>query len=201
MLAWCWVFATFLSRRTLCNTLENESKTMRKISGYLIFVVFLFSCSSTKIADSKIQKLNGKYDANSIQSSTNRNENFIKLLNRQLIRDSLNYEILPYFKFELKVKNKNHLIINKINGENKIVNLREYKFRRKSDYIILKNKNVKTILIPYLIGALDVYKLGLKNNENGDLEVMINEHRSGGLFLIPMGWTEEISYEKYKKIE
>ena len=67
--------------------------------------------------------------------------------------------------------------------------------------IILKNKNVKTILIPYLIGALDVYKLGLKNNENGDLEVMINEHRSGGLFLIPMGWTEEISYEKYKKIE
>ena len=103
---------------TLCNTLENESKTMRKISGYLIFVVFLFSCSSTKIADSEIQKLNGKYDANSIQSSTNRNENFIKLLNRQLIRDSLNYEILPYFKFELKVKNKNHLIINKINGEN-----------------------------------------------------------------------------------
>ena len=91
--------------------------------------------------------------------------------------------------------------INKINEEDKIVNSREYKFRRKSDYIILKNKNVKTILIPYLIGALDVYKLGLKNNENGDLEVIINEHRSGGLFFIPMGWTEEISYEKYKRIE
>ena len=119
----------------------------------------------------------------------------------KLYNNFLFIKLILNFKFEIKVKNKNHLIINKINEEDKIVNSREYKFRRKSDYIILKNKNVKTILIPYLIGALDVYKLGLKNNENGDLEVIINEHRSGGLFFIPMGWTEEISYEKYKRIE
>ena len=153
---------------------------MRKISSYLIFVVFLFSCSSAKIADSEIQKLNGKYDANSIQSSTNRNENFIKLLNRQLIRDSLNYEVLPYFKFEIKVKNKNHLIINKINEEDKIVNSREYKFRRKSDYIILKNKNVKIFLDLKLKDIPNTVYKAIKSLKDVNPDYL-TIHASGGL--------------------
>lgn len=168
---------------------------------YLIFSIFLFSCSSEKKISYKIAELNGKYLAHSIESSTNYNHNFMALLNRQLIKDTLDYEEIANYKFEIQIIDNNHLRINKINGEDKIFNTKVYRYKRKSDFIILKNKNVKTILIPYLIGALDVYKLGLKNDENGNLEVIINEHRSGGVFLIPMGWTEQISNEKYRKIK
>jgi hypothetical protein len=167
---------------------------------YLIFSISLISCSSEKNISYKIAELNGKYAAHSIESSTNHNYNFMALLNRQLIKDTLNYEAIANYKFEIQIIDNSHLRINKINGEDKIFNSKIYRYKRKSEFIILKNKNVKTILIPYLIGALDVCKLGLKNDENGNLEVIINEHRSGGLFLIPMGWTEQISNEKYRKI-
>ena len=48
------------------------------------------------------------------------------------------------------------------------------------------------------IKLLDLFWL---KNEDEDLNVTINEHRSGGVFMIPMGWSNFETVGIYKRIE
>lgn len=99
------------------------------------------------------------------------------------------------------LSNKNHFTIAEINREAKITSSREYKFQRKSDHKSLRNHNAKRILIPYLTGALDAYKLGLKRDKNRDRRNYYKRTSYRWFIIDPMKRTDEVCYEKYKKIE
>jgi len=94
-----------------------------------------------------------------------------------------------------------HIRITVIDENNQILNSKIYKYKRKSESIILKNKNIKPLIIPYLAGALDITRLNIKSDDYKNLFVMIYQHRSGGAFLIPMGWSNTNTIEKYKRIK
>ena len=161
------------------------------------------SCSTSKISDSEISKINGTYSANTIgNKDVNFNHyNFVSLINRKLLKDTLRDKPIYDYKFTLEILDKKHLDISVLNKYNHIINKKTYKYRRKEESILLKNKNTKTILIPYLAGALDVTKLKLKCDEDRNLNIVINQHRSGGVFMIPMGWSNIERTEKYKRVQ
>ena len=166
VLAWCWVFATFLSRRTLCDTLvERNEKEMkiRKIIFCLITISIFYSCSTSKISESEISKINGTFEANS--SDGNTHNNLVSLLNRKLLKDTLVDKPINMYKLELKIIDKKHIEISTISEENKILNKKTYKFKKKNEYIILKNQNTKPILILYVADTLNVTKMKLKTDE------------------------------------
>ncbi len=186
----------------MCDTLvERNEKEMkiRKILFCLFTISMFYSCSTSKISESEISKINGTFEANS--SDGNTHYNLVSLLNRKLLKDTLDDKPINMYKLKLKIIDKKHIEISTISEENEILNKKAYKFIKKNEYIILKNQNTKPILIPYVAGALDVTKLKLKTDENRNLTVLISQHRSGGAFLIPMGWSNEKKIETFKRIE
>lgn len=168
----------------------------------IITLSFFCSCAAGKISDREIEKLNGHYDANTLGHNEEHvdQHNFVFLLNRKLLKDTLRDRPLNNYSFKLKVVDKKHIQISVIN-ESGSVSTNIYKFRRKEDCIVLKNKNIGPILVPYLAGALDVTKLKLKSGDDKNLNITINEHRSGGVFMIPMGWSNFETLGKYNRIE
>ncbi|WP_162128252.1 hypothetical protein [Flavobacterium phycosphaerae] len=174
----------------------------KKIFALAVLSIF-YSCSTSKISDSEVVKCNGIYEANNVgnEAENAKHYNFISLLNRKLIKDTLWEKPIFYYKFKIEVTDKKHIEITIINELDKIVAKRRYNFRKKEEHIILKNKNTQTSFIPYLAGALDIRKLRIKSNENKSLNVEITEHRSGGVFMIPMGWSNTKKTEKYKRVE
>ncbi len=47
MKAWCWFFATFLSRETLCAILEKRKRLNMKFIHFSLLVSLIFSCASS----------------------------------------------------------------------------------------------------------------------------------------------------------
>lgn len=176
---------------------------IRQILFALLIISSLWSCSTSKISVDEISKINGIYNANTIGNNEPKfgHYNFVSLINRKLIKDTLIDKPIFEYKFKLEILDKKRLEISIINESNKIVNKKKYRFRKKEESIILKNKNTRPILIPYLVGALDVTKLKIKCDEDKNLNVVINEHRSGGVFLILMGISNSERTEKYKRVD
>lgn len=176
---------------------------IKNIFYTLILISVFYSCSSSKMIDKKEFKIDGIYNANPISNKIQNfnHYNFISLLNRKLLKDTLKEKPIFNYKFKIEILDKKHLKISVLNEVNKVVKTNRYKFKVKEDYLILKNKNVKPILIPYLAGALDITKLKINSDENKNLNVIINNHRSGGVFLIPMGWSNDKRIEKYQRVE
>lgn len=190
----------------MCDTLveRNEKKMeIRKILFVLFTISIFYSCSTSKISESEILKINGIYEANNIGNNLENahHYNFISLLNRKLIKDTLWEKPIFHYNFKIEILDKKHLEIIVINELNKVISKKKYSYKKKEDNIILKNKNTQLLLIPYLAGALDVTKLKIKSNEDGNLNIEISEHRSGGVFMIPMGWSNTKKTENYKRIE
>lgn len=173
---------------------------MFKILFVLITLEMFCSCSTSKITNDEISKINGVYNANTIDDNYFQ-YNFISLLNRKFIKDTLQQKPINDYKFELENLGNNHIQITVINEKNKILNRKNYKYKKKAKSIILKNKNVKPLAIPYLFGALDITKLALKPDENRNLFIEIYKHHSGGIFLIPMSWSSKKLVEKYQRIK
>lgn len=176
---------------------------IRKILLSLITISLLCSCSTSKISGSEISKINGVYSGNTIENNEVNfsHYNFVSLLNRKLIKDTLWGKPIFYYNFKLEILDKKHIGISVINETNNVINKKKYKYRREEETIILKNKNTQFLLIPYLAGALDVTKLRIKCDEDRNLNIVVNQHRSGGAFMIPMGWSNTEIIKKYKRIE
>lgn len=184
-------------------TERNEKMEIRKILLSLITISLFCSCSTSKISPSEISKINGVYSGNTIENNEVNfsHYNFVSLLNRKLIKDTLWGKPIFYYKFKLEILDKKHIEISVINETNNVITKKKYNYRREEETIILKNKNTQLLLIPYLAGALDVTKLRIKCDEDRNLNIVINQHRSGGAFMIPMGWSNTEIIKKYKRIE
>jgi hypothetical protein len=169
----------------------------------LIILITLCSCSTNKMSNNDLYKIDGIYNANIIADENigAYNNNFIMLINRKLLWDTIKEQPIFEYKFELRVLDKKHLQIDILDKKEKVLDRRKYSYKKKQEFIHLKNQNTKPILIPYVAGALDVTKLKLRPDQNGNLNVTIGNHRSGGAFLIPMGWSNTTTVAKFRRIK
>ena len=66
-----------------------------------------YSCSTSKISESEISKINGTFEANS--SDGNTHNNLVSLLNRKLLKDTLVDKPINMYKLKLKIIDKKHI--------------------------------------------------------------------------------------------
>ena len=114
----------------------------------------------------------------------NSSKNIVILLNRQLTKDTLSSDIQHYSKFEIKVNDKKYLTISLIHDIDSTKIERTYKYTVENNSYLLKNKNTKPLLIPYIFGSLDTQKLYLSIDADNNLIINTVERRSGAVLLI-----------------
>lgn len=197
-------------------------KTLRnKTTFYLLLILVssIQSCTSfnqnlinpNPLNEENLSELNGRYEIVPIESDsakkTNKNlvwvhNNFLKEIDRKLIKDTLKLDSLKTYAFDLKILNPNQIRINYI--ENGLLfKERILKIKLKKDgYLYLKNKNIQFLLLPYIAGALDVKKTRLSKLKNGNLIFDVANHRSGAallvVFLDGKTWKYRQEYERIK---
>ena len=89
--------------------------------------------------------------------------NILKLLDRKLSKDTLTLDKMEgYDKFSILVKDDKNLQIEIIRNDNSKIT-RQYKYRKKNNIYLLKNQNVKPVLIPYVLGVFNVKKGDSRN--------------------------------------
>lgn len=185
----------------------------------LILVIVFQSCASfdkelinpNPLNKENLSDLNGRYGIVYLESDSikkrNKNQvwvhkNFLKEIDRKLIKDTLKLDSLKTYAFDLKVLNPKKIQISYI--ENGIMfKERILKTKLKKDgYLYLKNKNVQFLLVPYIAGALDIKKTRLSKLKNGNLIFDVSNHRSGAALLIVFldgkTWKYRQEYERIK---
>lgn len=157
---------------------------------------------------SNLSDLNGVYSIvqvgyDSINKKYNRStwvyQNFLKEIDRNLLKDTLQLDSLKYYDFELKVLNESELKIKYLEND-QVFRERTLKTKLKKDgYLYLKNKNIGFVLVPYIAGAIDVKKGRLGLTDNGTLLFDYAHHRSGALMIIAFldgrTWKGRLAYE------
>lgn len=107
---------------------------------------------------------------------------FSKELNRNMLNETLINDSTS--SFELKVLPNQSLQINYLK-ENGNIYSQEIPFKLKKDgFLYLKNENLKPILVPFIVGAIDLKKVRISKNLSGQLISDVYNHRSGALLLI-----------------
>lgn len=191
-------------------------RTIYLLTAFLI----LQSCASfdkdlknpNLLNKNNISDLNGLYQITEIDYDStyyNKNNrqiwmynNFLKEIDRKLLKDSLNIDSLKSYQFGIKILNKKKVEIKYIENNN-IIRIREIKTKLKNDgYLYLKNKNLGFILIPYIAGAIDIKRTRFTKSENGNLIFDVSNHTSGAILLFGFldGTTRKYRLE-YKKIK
>ena len=104
-------------------------------------------------------------DISGVYENIKQKGNILKLLDRKLSKDTLTLDKMEgYDKFSILVKDDKNLQIEIIRNDNSKIT-RQYKYRKKNNIYLLKNQNVKPVLIPYVLGVFNVKKLHLYKNQ------------------------------------
>lgn len=167
--------------------------------------------NSYKLDKSNVEELNGLYeivqiDYDSVYKKYNKNlwvrNNFYKQIDRKLLKDTLHLDSLKSYKFGLEIIKENKIKVSYIENDT-VFRERILKTKLKKDgYLYLKNKNTKCILVPFIAGALDVNKIRLGKNINGNLIFDYSNNRSGAfLFIIFLDSRTRKERLEYKKIQ
>lgn len=162
-------------------------------------LIFLFQqCSFKKdltnpqpLNKKNLSEINGHYeivesDFDSLQGKRQiwTSNNFLKEIDRKLLKDTLKLDSTKNYYFDLEVIDSKNLRINYIE-EDKIIRTRTLKTKLKKDgYLYLKNKNIGFWLVPYVAGALDIKKSRLTRSATGNLLFDVVNHRSGAFLII-----------------
>lgn len=174
---------------------------MKNLFFYLIIFLLLQSCASFDkdltnpypLNERNLSELDGIYEIRQVDYDTvfkkfNRQmwtgNNFLKEIDRKLIKDTLHLDSLKNYKFGLKVLNKKKVRISYIENDT-IFRERTLKAKLKKDgFLYLKNKNTGFILVPYIAGAIDIKRTRFGKSEDGNLIFDYSNHRSGAFLII-----------------
>ena len=157
----------------------------------------------SKLNSENISLLNGTYTVNnrgdSIQRSNGEwfvyHRNFLKEIDRKLIKDTLKFDTVGNNAFKLKMKNPNLLQVEYIK-DSIVYRRRSLKAKiTKDGFVKLKNKNLQLLLIPYILGGIGVKRIRLTVDSDGDLIFNTSEHRSrAALFMFFGGRNYQYTY-------
>lgn len=149
--------------------------------------------NSNRLDKSDFNKINGQYHITEIGfDSINKvhhsqmwtANNFLREIDRKLLKDTLHLDSMKRYKFELKIITDKKLKVTYY--ENDVV-FRERFIKtklRKDGYLYLKNKNIGFVLVPYIFGVLDVKKTRLTVDEDGNIVFDTYNHKSGAAFVV-----------------
>lgn len=186
-----------------------------KILKIIILVLLVQSCATFQkdvtnpgfLTESSLDKLNGKYEAtninfDSIKKKRWEHNNFLREIDRKLLKDTLKLDTLKRYHFELKCLNHKSIKISYLEND-KVFRERTLKGKFKKDgYFYLKNKNTGFLLIPYLFGAIDIKRTRIILSTNENLIFDASNHRSGAallfVFLDGRTWKYRDEYKKLK---
>lgn len=171
---------------------------MKKILLLLIVVTCLTNCAvydknlnnTNPLDKENIHQLNGQYHITEIGiDSVNQvyhsqmwtENNFLKEIDRKLLKDTLQLDSMKKYTVALKIINEKKLKITYL--ENDIVFRERFlKIKLKKDgYLHLKNKNIGFVLVPYIFGAVDVKRTRLTLDKDENLVFDVYNHRSGAI--------------------
>ena len=201
------------------NRFTNKNK--RVVWGFrLLFLLVAFgafsSCAPfnknvknpTRLNKTNFSQLNGRYAISSIREDSMHsigrrwryNLNFFKELDRKLFKDTLKLDRKSQYAFKLIMKNSKVLQVDYIRNDS-IFWQRTLKAKiTKDGYVKLKNKNFQIMLLPYIVGFIEVKRIRLTVDADRNLIFDVGEHRSGGV-LIVMFDGKNYKYRKtYKRI-
>jgi len=190
---------------------------MKKMLLLIIVAICLTNCAAfdkdlhnpNRLDKNNLSQLNGEYHITEIgfdsiskvyNSQMWTGNNFLREIDRKLLKDTLRIDSMKKYAVKLKVINKKQLKISYL--ENDIVFRERFlKTKLKKDgYLYLKNKNIGFLLIPYIFGAIDVKRTRLTVDENGSLVFDTYNHRSGAAlvvcFLDGRTWRARRTYKK-----
>ncbi|TPN84378.1 hypothetical protein [Aquimarina algicola] len=155
------------------------------------------------LTSENVKELNGEYSIiarskdsamNNYNSSFN---NFFQILdrNRGSKKDTLNRNNLNNFSFKINVINDTNIkieyLVNSKKFNEKII---EYELR--AGYLYLNNKNTMIGGVPYIFGGIEVNKVRLTRDLNGNLVAEIAHHNSGAILLV-FGDAKDNHYQCY----
>lgn len=166
----------------------------------LVVIVISSSCAPfqhtvenpTRLQKQTIAKLNGTYHFRSqfIDSLHGEgrgwryNQNFFNELDRKLLKDTLVLDSTGQYAFQLTMENSKRMQVNFIKDDT-IFCKRSFKTKLTKDgYIKLKNKNFQVVLLPYVLGFIDVKRVRFTVDADRNLVFDVGEHRSGGAFIV-----------------
>jgi len=176
--------------------LQNMLESMKNLLVVLLMLCF-FSCETRKSVDfqdvnESNQGINGIFE--------NSEMNILHLLDRKLLKDTLNYTNINSFK-KFSIRTNKTIKISLTSDDGSIIN-REYKYKKANNLYYLKNKNVKPLLIPFLAGAIDEKSLCLYVNKENNLVIDVYEARSGAILFVGfLDWKSKQKKYNYKRIE
>ncbi|MBR9921032.1 MAG: hypothetical protein GYB31_09350 [Bacteroidetes bacterium] len=124
------------------------------------------------------------------------------MLDRHLMGSGNFLDTSKVDRFELQIVDENRLQFRWLERDSLIYE-EDCKMKvDKEGYVRLKNKNIKFILLPYVMGALDYTKLRFALNGDGDLVCDVATHRSGAfLFFVFFSWNTSKYRLSFPKLE
>lgn len=145
--------------------------------------------SNVPVSDQTMTSLEGVYEFEPYLVDYNSEEEFAPvrsfdaLLNRTILRGPSESWIPVGRSFEIKFSENriNFIWDNEAGGKQEVSLKMELD---EDDYLRIKNKNFKVIMIPYLLGGVDVTKVRMTINERGDLVCDVINHRSGAVLFV-----------------
>ncbi|QHI38521.1 hypothetical protein IMCC3317_39140 [Kordia antarctica] len=195
---------------------------MKKILLVVIVAICLTSCgvfdknlkNPNRLQKNSLNNINGLYDIEEMGFDSLSElypsklfwtgNNFLREIDRKLLKDTLQIDSAKNYTFELKIINKKKIKITYLEND-VIFRERFLKTKLKKDgYLYLKNKNIGFVLIPYVFGAVDVKRTRLTLDKDENLVFDVYNHRSGAIggvgFLSWKTWRYRRTYEKIQSI-
>lgn len=203
--------------------MQYKHSIMYKKSTFYLMIILMFilqSCVSYDntmtnpriLSNENLNELNGRYGIVAVKidgdsfSRINDNwteDNFFTENNRGYLKRNMQLDSLKSYSFELKILSSKSLQISYIEDD-KILCERIIKTKLKKDgYLYLRNKNVLPILIPFILGGMDVKRTRISKFENGDVVLDVANHQSFG-FILLSSYYDSMTYKyrlQYKKID
>lgn len=145
---------------------------------------------------SNVEKLNGTYTNFPVTQDSS--------LSYQSLSHNLNWrenkkgqDTLQISEVKIQIMDEEYLDLSYLDKQ-KVVYTKRIKYRlQKNGFVFLKNKNLRVIGIPYILGEYDVNKFELGLNANEDLIINGFTREGGGvLIVLSSGWGYAVN-QKY----
>lgn len=172
---------------------------MKLIIKLTILFLLLESCATFKpnsemkyLSETTLKEISGIYDGKSLMYN----------LDRNLLRNTLILDNSKLYTVELNLISENELEA-KYFEDGILFEKKIFKVVYKNDgYLYLDNKNFKIVLIPYIFGRIDIQRVRISLDKNGDLIFEVSHFSSGaGLLIIELHMKTDRNKYIYKRIK
>jgi hypothetical protein len=168
-----------------------------KIQLILITFLFAFFINAKAQIDERYLILDGSYYGSEIKEDKFTNSghtSIVSVLNRRALGHTFSRDLEGNSRFSLKFIDEKKLKIQIFDAFGNFVSERIYRFKATDKGLLLKNRNVRFGMIPYVFGFFEIVKVWIVLDEGKNLKVEYFLHHSGGFLVLLLGDTYNDSH-------